>query len=102
MDKKYEWIIAISEDEGPGVELEKVIGTEDEVTKYLLDRIRKDKEENLADFVDGTEDEDCFEGTSVPETGEVLELSGYNEFDGGYHINYTAQRLDDIPVHVLS
>lgn len=100
MDKKYEWIIAISENEGSGVELEKVIGPEDDVTKYLLDRIRKDKEDDLENFVDGTEDEDCFEGTSVIETGEILELSGYNEFDG-YRINYTAQRLDAIETRKL-
>ena len=92
---KYDWIIAVSDSDGIGVELEKVTKTADDVTKYLLDRIRRDKENDLENFSDGSEDEDCLEQASEPKTGEVLELSGYNDFEG-YHINYTAKRLDSI------
>lgn len=101
MVKKYEWIMAVAEEEGPGVELKKVMGSADDVTKYLLDKIREDKESDLANFSDGSENEDCLEQVSELETGEILELSGYNDFNG-YRINYTAQRLDSIPVCTLS
>lgn len=92
---KYDWIIAVSDSDGVGVELEKVTKTADDVTKYLLDRIRRDKKNDLENFSDGSEDEYSLEQVSEPKTGEVLELSGYNDFEG-YRINYTAQRLDSM------
>lgn len=92
-ERKYDWIIAVSDSNEVGVELEKVTKTADDVTKYLLDRIRRDKENDLENFSDGSEDEDSLEQVSMYETGEVIELNGYNDFEG-YRINYTAKRLD--------
>lgn len=92
-ERKYDWIIAVSDSNEVGVELEKVTKTADDVTKYLLDRIRRDKENDLENFSDGSEDEDSLEQVSMYETGEVIEMNGYNDFEG-YRINYTAKRLD--------
>lgn len=92
-ERKYDWIIAVSDSNEVGVELENVTKTADDVTKYLLDRIRRDKENDLENFSDGSEDEDSLEQVSMYETGEVIELNGYNDFEG-YRINYTAKRLD--------
>lgn len=92
-ERKYDWIIAVSDSNEVGVELEKVTKTADDVTKYLSDRIRRDKENDLENFSDGSEDEDSLEQVSMYETGEVIELNGYNDFEG-YRINYTAKRLD--------
>ena len=92
---KYDWIIAVSDSDGVGVELEKVTKTADDVTKYLLDRIRRDKENDLENYSDGSEDEDSLEQVTEPKIDEVLELSGYNDFEG-YRINYTAQHLDSM------
>lgn len=92
---KYDWIIAVSDSDGTGVELEKITETTDGAVKYLLSKIRNDKVNDLDNFVDGSENEDCLEQASEPKTGEVLELSGYNDFEG-YHINYTAKRLDSM------
>ena len=92
-ERKYDWIIAVSDSNEVGVELEKVTKTADDVTKYLLDRIRRDKENDLENFSDGSEDEDSLEQVSMYETGEVIELNGYNDFEG-YRINYTAKRLN--------
>lgn len=92
-ERKYDWIIAVSDSNEVGVELEKVTKTADDVTKYLLDRIRRDKENDLENFSDGSEDEDSLEQVSMYETGEVIELNEYNDFEG-YRINYTAKRLD--------
>lgn len=92
---KYDWIIAISDSDGVGVEIEKVTKTADDVTQYMLDRIRRDKKNDLENFSDGSEDEDSLEQVTMYETGEVIELSGYNDFEG-YHINYTAKRLDSM------
>ena len=92
-ERKYDWIIAVSDSNEGGGELEKVTKTADDVTKYLLERIRRDKENDLENFSDGSEDEDSLEQVSMYETGEVIELNGYNDFEG-YRINYTAKRLD--------
>lgn len=94
-ERKYDWIIAVSDSNEVGVELEKVTKTADDVTKYLLDRIRRNKENDLENYSDGSEDEDSLEQVSMYETGEVIELNGYNDFEG-YRINYTAKRLDII------
>ena len=52
---KYDWIIAVSDSDGTGVELEKITETTDGAVKYLLSKIRNDKVNDLDNFVDGSE-----------------------------------------------
>lgn len=83
------WIIAISDSEGDGVQLQSYTGTEQDVVRLLLQLVAEDKAKDEEGFDYGTEEMD---DVSVCNG----ELNAYAVFSGN-HIDYTAKRIDLLP-----
>jgi len=81
--KKKTYIIAISSSEADDIFLKRVVGTETQVKKYLINEIRKDKLEDKNGFDYGS--------TTTKEISDLGngKLYGYSVFSD-YHIDYVA------------
>lgn len=93
MSKEKEWIIAISNTAEADVELKKAKLTADDMKKYLLVLIQRDREE----FKNSYDPEYYDETKSVEEVDEVMDkennliqLHAYACYDD-FHIEYTAR-----------
>ena len=87
------WIIAIGNTEADGIRMLYAIGSVDQIKRALVELALEDKDNDEESFDYGTEDISNVAETVDTNTNEVTELNAYNVFYG-YHIDYTAQRLD--------
>lgn len=86
---REDWIIATCNSNCDGVELYRFFGTETEVRTKLVEMVKEDAMEDSDRFDYGTET-----------VGEVVReydgrFSAYGTYSN-YHIDYSAQRLDDM------
>ena len=84
---KYEkktYIVGMCCSEADGVRLSKVIGTEDQMKKYLARCVRDDRDADKESFDNGTT---AAKDIDVSKNGE---LNGYGTYSD-YHIDYTAK-----------
>lgn len=86
--QKQNWIIAISNSEGDGVELQYFEGTKSETKKLLLKIAEKDKALDEESFDYGPE---CLD--DIEENLDTLYTSSTYS---NYHIDYTAKVLETI------
>ena len=92
MEKKS-WTIGIGGSYADGVEIQRVVGTEEQIKEYLFNLIQEEREE-FDRYESGTED------ISELEVRSYGSIYGYNCFSN-YHTDYEATPDDIIEVKEL-
>lgn len=102
--EKYDWIVAICNTAGEGVDIFKFQGTKQEMKEKLLSLIEEDRYENDGSYLGepwecGTESVDEISEIStikeIVSGDSVTELYGYGCYQT-FHIDYTAREVNHI------